>query len=82
MNSPQLCRIAAVQMISGPDVDANLAEADRLIGEAAAQGARLVAYNARLVNPRGHYDGAPTCTLYYVPGEGYAAADIRNPAKD
>ena len=30
-------------MISGPDVDANLAEADRLIGEAAAQGARLVA---------------------------------------
>ena len=43
MNSPQLCRIAAVQMISGPDVDANLAEADRLIGEAAAQGARLVA---------------------------------------
>ena len=43
MNSPQLCRIAAVQMISGPDVDANLAEADRLIGEAAARGARLVA---------------------------------------
>ena len=43
MNSSQLCRIAAVQMISGPDVDANLAEADRLIGEAAAQGARLVA---------------------------------------
>ena len=43
MNSSQLCRIAAVQMISGPDVDANLAEADRLIGEAAARGARLVA---------------------------------------
>ena len=43
MNSPQLCRIAAVQMISGPDVDANLAEADRLIGEAAEKGARLVA---------------------------------------
>ena len=43
MNSSQLCRFAAVQMISGPDVDANLAEADRLIGEAAAQGARLVA---------------------------------------
>ena len=43
MTSSPLCRIAAVQMISGPDVDANLAEADRLIGEAAARGARLVA---------------------------------------
>lgn len=51
-------------------------------GEPVPPGARLVAYNARLVNPRGHYAGAPTCTLYYIPGEGYAAADIRNPAKD
>lgn len=38
-----LCRIASVQMVSGPDVDANLAEAGRLIAEAAAAGARLVA---------------------------------------
>lgn len=36
------CRIAAIQMISGPDVAANLAEAERLIAEAAAQGARVV----------------------------------------
>ena len=35
--------IAAVQMISGPEVGANLVEAARLIGQAAAQGARLVA---------------------------------------
>ena len=32
MTSSQACRIAAVQMVSGPDVAANLAEADRLIG--------------------------------------------------
>lgn len=42
MTSIPVCRIAAVQMVSGPDVDANLKEADRLIGEAAAAGARLV----------------------------------------
>ncbi|MDD3354834.1 carbon-nitrogen hydrolase family protein [Zoogloea sp.] len=39
----QACPIAAVQMISGPDLEANLAEADRLLAEAAAAGARLVA---------------------------------------
>ncbi|KAB2969841.1 carbon-nitrogen hydrolase family protein [Zoogloea sp.] len=42
MSTPA-CRIAAVQMVSGPDVEANLAEAGRLIAEAAAAGARLVA---------------------------------------
>jgi len=36
-------RIAAVQMISGPDVAPNLATAARLIAEAAAAGAQLVA---------------------------------------
>ena len=36
-------QIAAVQMISGPEVGANLVEAARLIGEAVAQGAKLVA---------------------------------------
>ncbi len=36
-------RIAAVQMVSGPDVDANLRVAAELIAEAAAAGARLVA---------------------------------------
>ena len=35
-------RVAAIQMASGLDVDANLAEAERLIGEAAAGGAGLV----------------------------------------
>ena len=35
-------RIAAVQMVSSPDVDANLKRADALIAEAAAQGARVV----------------------------------------
>ncbi|OIQ96537.1 2-oxoglutaramate amidase [mine drainage metagenome] len=36
-------KIAAVQMISGPEVGANLVEAARLIGQAAAEGAQLVA---------------------------------------
>ena len=36
-------RLAAVQMISTPRVDENLATAGRLIAEAAAQGAQLVA---------------------------------------
>jgi nitrilase len=36
-------RIAAVQMISGPDVAPNLATAGRLVAEAAAAGAQLVA---------------------------------------
>ena len=36
-------QVAAVQMVSGADVDANLREADRLIAEAAAQGAQCVA---------------------------------------
>lgn len=38
----QTTRIAAVQMISGPDVEHNMEAARRLIGEAAAQGASLV----------------------------------------
>ena len=36
-------KIAAVQMVSTPDVDRNLDEARRLVAEAAAMGARLVA---------------------------------------
>ncbi|PLK49827.1 carbon-nitrogen hydrolase family protein [Uliginosibacterium sp. TH139] len=39
---PSAMRVAAVQMISGPDVAVNLTEAARLIAEAAAQGAQLV----------------------------------------
>ena len=40
---PGICRIAAIQMASGPNVAANLSEAERLIGSAAEQGAKLVA---------------------------------------
>lgn len=36
-------RIAAIQMVSGPSVQANIAEAGRLIAQAAAGGAQLVA---------------------------------------
>jgi nitrilase len=36
-------RIAAVQMVSGPDIAQNLREAGALVAEAAARGARLVA---------------------------------------
>jgi nitrilase len=36
-------RIGAVQMVSGPDIAQNLRDADRLVAEAAARGARLVA---------------------------------------
>src|SRR5579864_4740128 len=36
-------RAAAVQMNSTPDADANLATADRLVREAASQGAEMVA---------------------------------------
>jgi len=36
-------RVAAIQMVSGPEVDANLREAGRLLEHAAAQGARLAA---------------------------------------
>ncbi len=35
-------RVAAVQMVSGPDVEGNLSVVERLVGEAAAGGARLV----------------------------------------
>lgn len=41
--SKQNCRIAAVQMISGPRVADNLATAGRFIDEAVGQGAQLVA---------------------------------------
>ncbi len=39
---PTGCRIAAVQMVSGEDVAANLETAERLIGFAAGRGARVV----------------------------------------
>ena len=41
--SPRSIRVAAVQMVSKPDVAANLRDASALIAEAAARGARLVA---------------------------------------
>lgn len=42
MSSPR-ARIAAIQMVSAPEVHTNLAAAGRLVAEAAAQGAQLVA---------------------------------------
>jgi nitrilase len=42
-DSHSVLRMAAVQMASGPNVAANLAEAERLIGMAVAAGAKLVA---------------------------------------
>jgi len=42
MSDPSRLRVAAVQMSSAGDRDANLADADRLVREAAARGARLV----------------------------------------
>jgi len=42
MNSGVRLRVAAVQTVSGGDVDANLAQAEPLIAQAAAEGARLV----------------------------------------
>lgn len=43
METSGITRVAAIQMASGPNVAANLAEAERLIGMAAAAGAKLVA---------------------------------------
>ncbi|HSV18410.1 MAG TPA: carbon-nitrogen hydrolase family protein [Casimicrobiaceae bacterium] len=42
MSTPNPDRVAAVQMVSGPDVAANLAAAEALVGQAVAQGASLV----------------------------------------
>lgn len=42
-SSPANCRVAAIQMVSAPDVGSNLEAAGRLIAMAAAQGAQLVA---------------------------------------
>jgi len=41
--SPDSLRVAALQMVSATDVDANLRSAERLIAEAAAGGAQLIA---------------------------------------
>ena len=42
MNMPRSGRVAAIQMVSGPDVAGNLAAAEVLIGEAVSRGASLV----------------------------------------
>ena len=42
MTNKQNCRMAALQMVSGPRVADNLAEAGRLVAEAVDQGAQLV----------------------------------------
>jgi deaminated glutathione amidase len=40
---PSAVRVAAIQMVSAPEVETNLAAAGRLVAQAAGQGARLVA---------------------------------------
>ena len=42
LQQPGVYRVAAIQMASGPNVSANLSEAERLIESAADQGAKLV----------------------------------------
>ena len=41
-------KVAAVQMVSGPDVDRNLEVADGLLAQAAKQGAKLDRKSTRL----------------------------------
>jgi predicted amidohydrolase len=43
LNNKDIIKMAAIQMASGPNVNANLSEAERLIEVAANQGAKLVA---------------------------------------
>jgi nitrilase len=54
MNMPRSGRVAAIQMVSGSDVAANLAEAETLVGAAVDQGATLVLLpeNFGLMSPR------------------------------
>jgi len=61
-------RVAAIQMNSGPDVGANLELADRLLGEAAADGCQLVALpeNFALMPERGR----DKARYAEAPGEG------------
>ena len=42
-NTNNIVRVAAIQMASGPNVAANLAEAERLVAAAVKQGAKLIA---------------------------------------
>jgi nitrilase len=61
-------KIAALQMVSTPDVERNLVAADRLITEAAAQGARLVALPEYFCF-MGHKD-SDKLQIAEAPGEG------------
>jgi len=79
MTSSQACRIAAVQMVSGPEVGANLVEADRLIGEAATAGARLVVLPEYfpLISP----DETAKIAIRERDGEGPIQAFLRDAAR-
>jgi len=79
MTSSQACRIAAVQMVSGPEVGANLVEADRLIGEAATAGARLVVLPEYfpLISP----DETAKIAIREPDGEGPIQAFLRDAAR-
>lgn len=58
--------VAAVQMVSGPDLDANLEAAGRLIAEAAGRGARLVLLPENFAV----LDGGPLRQFAEIQGDG------------
>lgn len=71
------CKLAAAQMVSGPDVDRNLATAAELIAEAAARGADLVllpevfaALEGEPMRSHGERQGAPDSPIQeFLSGE-------------
>jgi len=72
-------KLAAVQMVSGPDVAANLAEAARLVAEAAAAGASLVVLPEYFAQMSGD-EGAKFATAERD-GEGPLQAFLRDTAQ-
>jgi nitrilase len=72
-------RVAAVQMVSVPEVARNLAEADRLIAEAAADGARLVLLPEYFCL-MGRYD-ADKLSVRETPGDGPIQRFLADAAK-
>ena len=73
-------KIAACQMVSGPDVAANLTEAARLIAEAASGGARLVALPEYFCL-MGQRD-SDKLAIAEPPGQGPIQAMLRDAARD
>ena len=62
-----MARVAAIQMASGPQVDANLLEAERLVAQAAEAGAQLVVLPENFAHMGRDRDRLALCE---APGEG------------